>query len=288
MGDNLVIPSPVDVSTSTASTPGATPSASVSTVLAMNVAKISIGETPSSTNLNKRKQPEDLSGVPAAKKYRNHLPADAKPVYLALKNFYKKMAQWEAHKRFSENCASTGQAPRSLKWMPPLPWSFSNPGLNTNWSRTIIQAQADLCSIVAKDCALKIKRCENDIKALTEELGGIVSACDLQEITAELNTGYTIAVDNKFAEKVLRRNKGSMRGPSKPTASKTSRTFNTLKKDAKRGPPRTKGYNNPNKGKKAQEKGKGPKKDNLEVVNKKIQDQLRKLKTTLAHFNMEF
>ena len=109
-------------------------------------------------------------------------------------------------------------------------WAFSNPELNTQWSRVIVNAQTDLCKVVSKDCLLKVKRIENSITSLLQDLAGIVSMVDHQDITAELLQGFHLAVETKYAEKVLRRNKSMARGTSKPPKTKQQHQMASFRK----------------------------------------------------------
>ena len=191
-GDNQL---PLPVVANAATSPMVTPSASTDTVV-QAVADLHVSSRSGSPNSGKRKRALSKNDTaPSSKKNRDYLPKEAKPIYLALKNNYKKMAQWEAYQHFTENCVSTGNVPRSLKWTPPIPWAFSNPDLSTQWSKITIKAQVDLCNMVARDCIIKIWRLDETVHSLLQDMAGVIANAEYQELTGELTQSYHAAVD---------------------------------------------------------------------------------------------
>ena len=160
------------------------------------------------------------------------------------------MAQWEAHRRFADNCASTGTLPRSLRWSPPPPWGFTNPSLNQEWATTITRAQSHLMHVVSKDCLLKIKGLHTQIQLFLQDLAGHTPAIDYQEISQELQATFATAVETRYAEKILARTKvASKRGPSpskRPKLQKFQQKHKTSGSGRQRGrqPPKPKGPHN--------------------------------------------
>ena len=145
-----------------------------------------------------------------------------------------------------------------------------------------------MCKVVSKDCLLKVKRIENSITSLLQDLAGIVTANDHQDIASDLLKGYNLAIETKYAEKVLRRNKNAARGASKPPPkTKQQRQMASLRKQGNRSD-----NNRPStstKGKKRSPKQvpkSSPKDNSLKVVNKEIAKQIKELKATLKRFNI--
>ena len=188
-------------------TPFGTPGQSAATIITgmQGITMQSRDGSPAPAD-KKSKAPEtDNILTPASKRNRDYLPKEAKPVYFELKKHYKKMAQWEAHKRFAENSATTGNIPRSLRWSPPTPWAFTNTALNTRWATITLKAQTELCALVAEDCTLKVKQHEASIKSLLNDFAGLIPESDFQEISNELLHSFSLAVEKKYAEKILTR-----------------------------------------------------------------------------------
>ena len=144
------------------------------------------------TKTAKRKAANEGPPQPFAKKNRDYLAPESKPLYFDLKKAFKKAAQWRAHQLFASNCATTGHAPRSLLWNPLPPWALSNPQLNTRWAGTTTRAQRELCATLAEDSGIRVNQAEETIKTLLVDLLQIVDKNDLDEITAELQSHIKI------------------------------------------------------------------------------------------------
>ena len=99
-------------------------------------------------------------GFPSAKRNRDYLAPEIKPIYFELKKHYKKQSQWKTHKMFLTNRYTSWYAPRSLTWNPLPPWHLPNPSFNTKWVETATRVQIELCNILAIDCAGRIRQQE--------------------------------------------------------------------------------------------------------------------------------
>ena len=184
-----------------------TPSSSAGN-LVEKIKQVTIGtgtsNTPSTNRGVKRPIP-DPAPMPATKKNRDYLPKESKPLFFDLKKQFKKKSQWTAHQRFMQNCADSGNYPRSLRWKCTPPWSFNNADRTQKWATVQQTAPAELCQILAQDCEDKKVDCDAVIQALLTDLQGLVPETDFLEIQAELKHDYHSAVDRLYAEKILGR-----------------------------------------------------------------------------------
>lgn len=104
-------------------------------VVLIQVSTLQVSSHDSSPQAGKYcRQWDNNDTLSSSKKNSDYLPKEPKPIYLALKNNFNKMMEWEAYKCFTDNCTSKGNVPRSLKWTPTILWAFSNPELNTQYT----------------------------------------------------------------------------------------------------------------------------------------------------------
>jgi hypothetical protein len=251
---------------------------SSATTIVEKVDDLQITSRGSSPASRKRRATSEPGPTPVIKKNRDYLPKESKPIFFELKKFYKKKSQWSAHMAFLENCAQTGNPPKSLQWSIKPPWALQNTDLMTNWIKIQTKAPADLCDILAIDCGHKARKCQETISSLSQDLAQKIPHLGYQEIIADLNHGYKLAFDRQFAEKILARTKARTRSrnPDKAKAKKNNYQANTKAKN----PPNKGGPTQHKKNKPFNKKGQqaGPSKGQMNNPAHKKQDLMRQLK----------
>ena len=206
------------------------------------LSSVKISTASDHPDLTKRgiKRPISLSGsdslMPATKKNRDYLPKESKPVYFDLKKLFKKKSQWTAHELFMNNCASTGNFPRSIQWKCAPPWEFTNQELTHQWATIQQKAPAELCKLIALDCKAKTVNCQASIDSLLADLSKLIPDNDFEEIKNELHHDYQSASDRLYAEKILGRNNAAKpRGDPTATPKPKSKTSRPAKKPQSQG-----------------------------------------------------
>ena len=216
--------------------PAVTPSVSTGTVIEQ-MAKTSLNSGALTTKQASKRKDRDDDPTPSfsnAKRNRDYLPKESKPVYFELKKHFKKKAQWTAHQQFMKNCANSGKPPRSLMWNPIPPWSFNSLELNKSWSSATLKAQTELCNIISKDCALKAAAQHNSILALLNDLKGLIPLDDYNEIVSELESTFYLMVDKLHAEKILSRSKFTAKVSTKTPTDRRRRSSSSNPPPSKR------------------------------------------------------
>ena len=200
-----------------------TPSTSAGT-LTDKLSKVKIvTENPSCTKRGTKRPNSPSSSadklMPAGKKNRDYLPTESKPVYFDLKKQFKQKSKWAAHEQFMNNCAESGNFPRSIQYKCAPPWQFTNPELTHQWATTQQQAPAELCKLISLDCKARLVNCQASIDALLVDLKKLIPETDFKDIQSELQHDYTTASDRLYAEKLLgRTNANKPRGNPTPNA----------------------------------------------------------------------
>ena len=152
--------------------------------------------------------------------------------------------------------------------------------LYTKWVKILTKTPRELCDILAVDCELKVKACQDSIKALFNDLAGHIAAEECDEIKAELEATFKISFDRMYAEKILTRNskKSRQASPTKrpSTSSGNTKTASKTKDKPKNQPGPSRGNN------KARRRGQGnrnntPKKGNQAPKRQDLAKQLADL-----------
>ena len=209
----------------------ATPSTSAGTLTdRLSQVKIQSANSESRSTQRGTKRPKTSSSsenllMPAGKKNRDYLPAESKPVYFDLKKQFKLKSKWAAHELYMNNCADTGNFPRSIQYKSSPPWQFTNVELLHQWAAIQQKAPAELCKLVALDCKARLVNCQASIDSLLSDLEKLIPESDFKELKGELNHDYNTASDKLYAEKILGRNNANKpRGnPTPSTSTKTSK-----------------------------------------------------------------
>ena len=172
------------------------------------------------------------------------------------------------------NCSTSGNTLRSLAWNHLPLWYVSNSSFNIKWVEITTRARDECYTIVAIDCARRIRQQEASIRALIQDLARVIAEDD-QESPKSWNTVtnkvQTICMHRRLSTKMpptcvfgdhLSRTKDQFRTSSQSRNvdnGHNNKQPKTSAPDKKRGGPPNKGRQNP------------------QTNKTKLQHQLRKL-----------